>query len=214
MKNALNNSTAMISATDVDSSEDWLERKQDAMDAAQAEEDAQERDHVEYANALITFGDLVDSRKATVEELNDALDSLMNAALHHPHGQEVVSNAEECVENSIWRIEWSAVNRIVPRLPTANPTLERLALANVSIGSECDTPCIHFDVLVDGKNVGGSLEWLDEDGDLVRDDGHLSVNREVIDDVVDALCDDTDDSDVYVALRALLSAQMDTRKAA
>lgn len=183
MKNALNNTTSMISTISVDTSfwndlADADQRRLDAMDAAQAEEDAQsEREQVEYSNALVTFGDLVDGGTATVAELNVALDELMSAAHQNVYGQDVVREADECVKNSAWRINWGNEERgLVPRL----------TLANVRRSTEYDTSCLMFEVVVDGKTIGESLEWLDDDGDVVRTDCNNDVNPEVFDAVFDA----------------------------
>lgn len=86
---------------------------------------------------------------------------------------------------------------------------DRISLANVSLGAEdngeSSTACIHFDLIVDGKTVGSSLEWLDEDGDLVREDRHLHVNRDTLYAARDVLDDDEIDADdVGIAVAELL----------
>lgn len=68
----------------------------------------------------------------------------------------------------------------------------RIALANARIVPAADDLPRHvaFDVVVDGKEVCNTLEWLDKDYDLVSQDCHLDVNQDYIDAVADALGSD------------------------
>lgn len=106
-------------------------------------------------------------------------------------------------------------------LPSANLE-DRITLANVSLGAEDNsasatgsTSCIYFDLLVEGKSVGSSLEWLDDDGDVVVDDRNNDVNPDVILAAYSALDDEEiDRSDVAVFVVELLRDAADRFKAA
>ncbi|QCL83359.1 hypothetical protein CFBP5875_01455 [Agrobacterium pusense] len=88
----------------------------------------------------------------------------------------------------------------------------RLSIVNAKFVEASDDLARHvaFDVAVDGEIVGSTLEWLDEDHDLVRDDCHLDINPDVLKTVADRLDEDYDD--VYVAALQLLEAAVEELK--
>lgn len=64
-----------------------------------------------------------------------------------------------------------------------NPLSERVSIVRATfgtdIGSNDPRPYVAFSVAVDGVVVHDTLEWLDEDRDLVSDDAHLDVGDKV-----------------------------------
>ncbi|QOD63840.1 hypothetical protein HGK82_00785 [Ochrobactrum sp. MT180101] len=87
----------------------------------------------------------------------------------------------------------------------------RISIVNAKFVEETDLPLhVAFDVAVDGEIVGSTLEWLDEDRDLVRNDSHLDVNPDVLKTVSDRL--DEDYGDVYIAAFRLLEAAVEELK--
>lgn len=59
--------------------------------------------------------------------------------------------------------------------------LERILILNARFVEEVDMPRhVAFDVAVDRKIIGNSLEWLDDNLDLVREDCHLDINPDVV----------------------------------
>lgn len=59
------------------------------------------------------------------------------------------------------------------------PLIERIGIASAVFDSGAvEQRHVAFDLTVDGKVVDSTLEWLDEDYDLVREDRHLDINRE------------------------------------
>lgn len=87
----------------------------------------------------------------------------------------------------------------------------RISIVNARFAEESDTPRhVAFDVAVDGEIVGSTLEWLDEDYDLVRDDCHLDINPDVLRTAADRLDEDYDD--VYFAALEMLKAVVEELK--
>ncbi|MBY5755877.1 hypothetical protein [Rhizobium leguminosarum] len=89
----------------------------------------------------------------------------------------------------------------------------RISIVNARIDAEIDVPPhVAFDVAVDGKTIGSSLEWLDLDHDVVRNDCHLDINRDVLETVANRLHEDY--CDVYaVVLQLLEDAVKDLKEA-
>jgi hypothetical protein len=56
---------------------------------------------------------------------------------------------------------------------------KNIEIVNFVRGFEAGTACAQFDISVDGV-LFNTLEWLDEDGDIVRDDLNNDVNPEVM----------------------------------
>ncbi|AWM24076.1 hypothetical protein [Sinorhizobium fredii] len=87
----------------------------------------------------------------------------------------------------------------------------RISIVNARFAEETDMPLhVAFDVAVDGEIVGSTLEWLDHDRDLVRNDCHLDINPDVLKTVSDRLDEDYDD--VYVAALQLREAAVEELK--
>ncbi|MBB3314612.1 hypothetical protein FHT77_000454 [Rhizobium sp. BK181] len=87
----------------------------------------------------------------------------------------------------------------------------RLGIVNAKFAEDDDMPFhVAFEVSVDGEIIGGTLEWLDEDHDLVRNDCHLDINPDVLRTAADRL--DEDYSDVYSAVVQLLQAAVEELK--
>lgn len=76
---------------------------------------------------------------------------------------------------------------------------ERILILNARLIEEVDMPRhIAFDVAVDRKIIGSSLEWLDDSRDLVREDCHLDINPDVV--LMATNIIGSDYSDVYAAI--------------
>ncbi|MET4687672.1 hypothetical protein [Sinorhizobium fredii] len=89
----------------------------------------------------------------------------------------------------------------------------RISIVNARIDAEIDVPPhVAFDVAVDGETIGSTLEWLDEDRDLVRNDFHLDINRDVLKTVSNRL--DEDFGEVYAVVLELLEAAVEELKEA
>ncbi|MDX0534380.1 hypothetical protein GOC55_13055 [Sinorhizobium medicae] len=88
----------------------------------------------------------------------------------------------------------------------------RLSIVNAKFVEASDDLPRHvaFDVAVDGEIVGSTLEWLDEDHDLVRDDCHLDINPDVLKTAADRL--DEDYGNVYFEAFQLLKAAVEELK--
>lgn len=87
----------------------------------------------------------------------------------------------------------------------------RIKIVNARFAEEMDMPLhVAFDVAVDGEIVGSTLEWLDEDDDLVRIDNNLDVNTDILRAVSERLDEDYDD--VYMAALQLLKAALEELK--
>ncbi|MBL0375389.1 hypothetical protein JJB09_25590 [Rhizobium sp. KVB221] len=81
----------------------------------------------------------------------------------------------------------------------------RVSLSNVRKTYEFEQACVCFDLLIDGKSVGSSLEWLADNGELVRQDCHLDINPDIFDAAEQAIGDDEIDAlDISLAVQALL----------
>lgn len=88
----------------------------------------------------------------------------------------------------------------------------RVSIVNAKFVEASDDLPRHvaFDVAIDGEIVGSTVEWLDEDHDLVRDDCHLDINPNVLKTAADRL--DEDYGDVYFAAVSLLEAAVEELK--
>lgn len=74
------------------------------------------------------------------------------------------------------------------------PLEERISIIGAEFVAD-DGVHIAFDIAIDGKIVHSTLEWLDGDLDLVRNECHLDANRDHESAVARALGDDADEYD-------------------
>ena len=100
----------------------------------------------------------------------------------------------------------------MPQLSTETVAIaNRICIVNARFAEEIDMQRhVAFDVAVDGEIIGSSLEWLDEDYDLVRNDRHLEINPDVLKIAADVL--DEDYGDVYFAAVEMLEAVVEDLK--
>ncbi len=76
---------------------------------------------------------------------------------------------------------------------------ERIRVLNARFAEEVDMPRhVAFDVAVDREIIGSSIEWLDDNRNLVREDCHLDINPDVVLTATNII--GSDYSEVYAAV--------------